>query len=165
MEAISHAPLCLTIKLLRKIDSRNTSVITKLLSCVSYFLWLCVGSTLFDLHQRKNIWPCRVLREVVTWAESTGLARFQAVLNLNVTQGARSGWMNWSILGSIFWVVAACSDVMGDQRFGEPWYLHLQGERLYPTTSLHGIISHKTATRIFRAVTISSLATDWFIRR
>jgi len=43
----------------------------------------------------------------------------------------------------VFWVVSPCSVVIGYQRFGDPWYLHLQGEgrrqhgplkRWYPTT-------------------------------
>jgi hypothetical protein len=42
------------------------------------------------------------------------------------------------------WVVTPCSDVVGYQRFGGQFCLHLQGEdgaASYPTTKLHGVTS------------------------
>jgi hypothetical protein len=51
----------------------------------------------------------------------------------------------------VFWAVTQYSDVVRYQRFGGPCCLHLQGEvkRWYPTTSLQGVKTQKTATWIF----------------
>jgi len=37
----------------------------------------------------------------------------------------------------VFWVVTSCSDVVGYQRFGRPWYLHLRGEEWGSMVSCH----------------------------
>jgi hypothetical protein len=61
------------------------------------------------------------------------------------------------ILVEVFWVVTPCSVVVGYQRFGGPFCLHLQGEvedggstilqkRWYPTTTLHGVTNQKAST-------------------
>jgi len=52
----------------------------------------------------------------------------------------------------VFWVVTPRIDVVGYQRFGETYRLHLQGEdfNLKTVASLHGVITQKTTTQVFQ---------------
>jgi hypothetical protein len=60
----------------------------------------------------------------------------------------------------VFWVMTLCRDVVGYQRFREPYCFHVQGED--GGTSLHGITTQKTTTLIFISMETSNLVTRKF---